>query len=271
MREVADVLDLLGRAIRRSSKVKDEEKTELAERAVAIREKVIGPAHPQLATSLINLGVQRSWRAILHQQSPCSNVHLPFERPRSVRPSADRGHAAEPRRAADDAPRRCRSEVAARTGAAVSRTDARRRPSRSHSNARQSGDRVSGDRRLRERGNGTSARAHSRNRSAARRPAHSPCAGGHSGRAEQLAGDPAGSARLNERLVVLTERSFGTMDRRLTAPLENLAMDFRDLGEYAAALAAGQRALAIAEQALGPNHPDVARILHTVATVLAAG
>ena len=46
-------------------------------------------------------------------------------------------------------------------------------------------------------------------------------------------------------------------------------MDFRDLGEYAAALAAGQRALAIAEQALGPNHPDVARSLHTVATVLA--
>ena len=85
----------------------------------------------------------------------------------------------------------------------------------------------------------------------------------------ELAGDPAGSARLNERLVALTEQSFGTMDRRLTAPLENLAMDFRDLGEYAAALAAGQRALAIAEQALGPNHPDVARSLHTVATVLA--
>ena len=84
-----------------------------------------------------------------------------------------------------------------------------------------------------------------------------------------LAGDPAGSARLNERLVALTEQSFGTMDRRLTAPLENLAMDFRDLGEYAAALAAGQRALAIAERALGPNHPDVARSLHTVATVLA--
>ena len=69
--------------------------------------------------------------------------------------------------------------------------------------------------------------------------------------------------------MALTERSFGTTDRRLTAPLENLAMDFRDLGEYAAALAAGQRALAIAERALGPNHPDVARSLHTVATVLA--
>ena len=43
VREVADVLDLLGRAIRRSSKVTNEEKTELAERAVAIRAKASGP------------------------------------------------------------------------------------------------------------------------------------------------------------------------------------------------------------------------------------
>ena len=58
--EVAEVLDLLGRAVRRSSRVKEEEKRELAERAVAIKEKVLGPAHPDLATSLINLGVHRA-------------------------------------------------------------------------------------------------------------------------------------------------------------------------------------------------------------------
>ena len=38
----------------------EEEKREFAERAVAIKEKVLGPAHPDLATSLINLGVQRA-------------------------------------------------------------------------------------------------------------------------------------------------------------------------------------------------------------------
>ncbi len=58
--EVAEVLDLLGRAVRRSSRVKEEEKREFAERAVAIKERVLGPAHPDLATSLINLGVQRA-------------------------------------------------------------------------------------------------------------------------------------------------------------------------------------------------------------------
>src|SRR5262245_12109249 len=56
--EVAQVLDLLWRAVRRSSKVKDEEKREIVERAVAIKERRLGPAHPDLATSLINLGVQ---------------------------------------------------------------------------------------------------------------------------------------------------------------------------------------------------------------------
>ena len=58
--EVAQVLDLLCRAVRRSSKVKDEEKREIVERAVAIKERTLGPVHPDLATSLINLGVQRA-------------------------------------------------------------------------------------------------------------------------------------------------------------------------------------------------------------------
>ena len=55
-----------------------------------------------------------------------------------------------------------------------------------------------------------------------------------------LAGDFAGSARLNERLLALTERAFGPTDPRLRTPLENLAMDLRDLGDYAAAKAAGR-------------------------------
>ena len=85
VREVADVLDLLGRAIRRSSKVKDEEKTELAERAVAIREKVLGPAHPRPGDE-----PHQPWRPAdaggrsCISKDRCSNVHLPFERPRSV-------------------------------------------------------------------------------------------------------------------------------------------------------------------------------------------
>ena len=58
--EVAEVLDLLGRAVRRSPKVSNEDKRAIAERAVAIKEKALGPADPHLATSLVNLGVQRA-------------------------------------------------------------------------------------------------------------------------------------------------------------------------------------------------------------------
>ena len=84
----------------------------------------------------------------------------------------------------------------------------------------------------------------------------------------ELAGDFAGSARLNERLLALTEQSFGPTDPRLMAPLENLATALRDLGDYAAAKAAAERSLAIAERALGPKHREVARSLHTLATVV---
>ena len=61
LRRSPEVLDLLGRAVsRRSSKVKNEEKRQIAERAVAMKKKTLDPAHPDLATSLINLGVQRT-------------------------------------------------------------------------------------------------------------------------------------------------------------------------------------------------------------------
>src|SRR5262245_50765697 len=58
--EVAQVLDLLWRAVNPSSKVTQEEKRKIVERAVAIKEGTLSPTHPDLATSLINLGVQRT-------------------------------------------------------------------------------------------------------------------------------------------------------------------------------------------------------------------
>ena len=85
----------------------------------------------------------------------------------------------------------------------------------------------------------------------------------------ELGGDSAGSARLNERLLALTEQAFGTADRRLRTPLDNLAMDRRDLGDYAAAKPLAERSVAIAEGALGPKHPEVASSLHTLATIFA--
>ena len=53
-------------------------------------------------------------------------------------------------------------------------------------------------------------------------------------------------------------------------PLQNLAMDLRDLGRYAEAKAVAERSLTIAESSLGPTQPEVASSLHTLATIVAA-
>ena len=84
-----------------------------------------------------------------------------------------------------------------------------------------------------------------------------------------LGGDFAGSARLNERLLALTERAYGPTDPRVRTPLDNLAMDLRDLGDYAGAKVLAERSLAIAERTLGPKHAEAARSLHTLATIYA--
>ena len=47
--------------------------------------------------------------------------------------------------------------------------------------------------------------------------------------------------------------------------LHDLAVSWRAQGQYAAALASSQQALALCEQEVGPDHPDVANILNTLA------
>ena len=51
------------KAVRRSPKIKDEEKLAFAQRAVEIKERHLGPWHPDVATSLTNLAVQRTLAA----------------------------------------------------------------------------------------------------------------------------------------------------------------------------------------------------------------
>ena len=77
--------------------------------------------------------------------------------------------------------------------------------------------------------------------------------------------------RETERTTAGVDRTGVRPDRSAPhVPLHNLALDRRDLGDYAAAKALAERSLAIAERAYGPNHPEVADSLHTLATVLAA-
>ena len=84
--EVADVLDLLGRAVRRSSKVREEEKRAVAERAVAIRERAAwsrsSGSGDEPAQSWRPADAGRRSRS---QPDRCSSGRWPFEKPHSVR------------------------------------------------------------------------------------------------------------------------------------------------------------------------------------------
>ncbi len=58
---------------------------------------------------------------------------------------------------------------------------------------------------------------------------------------------------------------FGEQDTRLATSLNNLAALYRAQGKYTKAEPLSQRALAIDEKALGPEHPSVATSLNNLA------
>jgi CHAT domain-containing protein/Tfp pilus assembly protein PilF len=251
--------------------VTEQEKREFAERAVAIKEKVLDPADPNLATSLINLGVQRTLAG-----DPAAARPL-FERALAIREAtfgpdhllvagALQSLAGLLLTIDDDAGAKMLLERAQRTRETVygaehpetvrtlvnlailyqetgDYTEARQRYER----ALELGEKIVGTDLL---------------------ALH--VLTGAAVVLSDLGGDFAGSARLNERLLVLIERAFGPTDPRVRTPLENLAMDLRDLGDYGAAKPLAERSLGVAERAFGPKHAEVARSLHTLATVLAA-
>jgi CHAT domain-containing protein/Tfp pilus assembly protein PilF len=98
------------------------------------------------------------------------------------------------------------------------------------------------------------------------------------------AGDPADLERLNSqvlrlysegrfseaiplavRLLERIEEVFGPEHPLVAAPLNNLAMLYKETGQYARAAPLLERSLAINEKALGPEHPDVASPLNNLA------
>lgn len=270
--EAAAVLDLLGRAVRRSSTVTVAEKAAMAERAVDIKEKALEPFDPDLATSLTNLAIQRTLAG-----NPAQGKAL-LDRAIAIREKAF---------GADDL------MVAATLGslAGVLMT------LRDDEGAKSVLERVLT---IRESKYGAAHietirtlfkiaifYAEIADYVGARRyydraltAAEQTLGANHPMVLEILLreaivlseglGDYAGSARLNERVVRQAEQVFGPNDPRVTTALRNLALDERDLGHYAAAKSLATRSLSIAERVYGPKHPDVAGSLHTLATVLAA-
>lgn len=268
--EVAQVLDLLCRAVRRSSKVTIEEKNAIVERAVTIKEKALGPAHPDLATSLINLGVQRALAGDPAAGKP------PVERALAIREAAfgpDHASVAAALQTLggllitlhDDEGAKVMLERAQRIKENVygaNYPDTVRTLVNLAILYQETGDYITARQRYER------ALAICEGFSSADLRTLNVLTG-VSIVLSELGGDFAGSARLNERLLALTERTYGPTDPRLRVPLQNLAGDRRDLGDYAGAKPLAERSLAIAERAFGPKHPEVARSLYTLAVIFA--
>jgi CHAT domain-containing protein/tetratricopeptide (TPR) repeat protein len=269
--EVADVLDLLWSAVVRSSKVTDEDKTGIAERAVAIKEKKLDPSHPDLARSLIHLGVQRTLLG-----DPAAGKPL-LERALAIREAAfgpDHPLVAGALQQLagllmtlhDDAGAKVLLERAQRireTAYGAGHPDTIRTLVKLAVLYQETGDYTSARQRY-ERALTFVEQS--------RWPADPLTLNVLSVTAivlSDLGGDVAGSARVDERLLALMEQTYGPTDPRLTTPLANLAIDRRDLGDYTAAKMLAERSLTIAESALGPKHAEVARSLHLLATILA--
>ena len=268
--EAAQVLDLLYRAVRRSSKVSDADKQAIVERAVRIKEQTLGASDPELATSLINSGVQRSLGGDPRSAQPI------LERALTIREAAFGpnhplvGAALMPLGGLmiilrdDDRAKLLleRAQGIRETVYGSHHVDTVRTLVNLAVLYQETGDFAGAQQRF--------GRALTLAEKMGGRPGDMSTLNVLNGAAivlKELGGDFSGSARLNERLLSLSERTYGTADSRLRAPLENLAIDFRELGDYPAAKSVAERSLAIAERAFGPNHIEVARSLHTLATV----
>ncbi len=81
----------------------------------------------------------------------------------------------------------------------------------------------------------------------------------------QQQGRPAEAAQLLERLAATAERVYGPQHPQLAKTLLNLGVVRADLGDDTAARQLIERALAITERALAPDHPQHVRALATLA------
>jgi CHAT domain-containing protein/Tfp pilus assembly protein PilF len=90
------------------------------------------------------------------------------------------------------------------------------------------------------------------------------------GRVLRDTGDYAAARPLLERAVRVRERTLGPSHPTVAFSLSNLGLLLQLTGDYPGARAAYERALQIHEQARGPNHPEVASALGDLGSLLQA-
>jgi CHAT domain-containing protein/Tfp pilus assembly protein PilF len=82
-------------------------------------------------------------------------------------------------------------------------------------------------------------------------------------------GDYAKAEPLAQRALKIDEKVLGPENPRTASSLNALAALYRNMGDYSKAEPLAQRALKIDEKMLGPNHPDTAWALHGLAYLYA--
>ena len=238
----------------------------LFERALAIREKVLGAEHPDTATSLNNLA------RLLQAQGDLAGARPLYERALAIRegarpehPDTARASTTSPAAAGPGRPRGAAALERAgdREGARPEHPTRRRASTTSPSCCRPRAT-------SRGRGRSTSARWRSGRRCSAPSIPDTATSLNNLAVLLQAQGDLAGARPLYERALAIREKVLGAEHPDTATSLNNLASLLQDQGDLAGARPLYERALAICEKVLGAEHPDTATSLNNLADLLQA-
>jgi len=267
--KVAEVLDPLVESLWRGGKVRSPESQKLAERAMSIKEKALGPDHPEVARSLDNLAIllqaTRDYagarplfeRALAIQEKALGPEHPDVAQSLTslanllyttgnyagARPLYERALAIREKALGPEHPDVIRS---LNMVAVVLRNMA------DYAGARPLFERALA---IREKALG---------------PEHPDVAGSLNSLAVLLRnmGDYDGAKPFSERALAIQEKSLGPEHPAVAVSLEILATLRHATGDYAGAKPLFERALAITEKNLGPEHSNVAGTLGNLAILL---
>ena len=269
--ETARVLDVLVAALLRGGKAGEVEAKALAERAVRIKEKILGQDDPELAKSVNNLAY------LLSSRGDFAGAKLNHERALAIREKAF----------GPDSPEVARSlsalgEVLRNLGKYAEAKPLHERALAIQEKALglDHPDVATGLNNLAtiefEMGHYAEARQHFERALAIREKV---LGSDHPDISETLGnlavvlyqtGDYAGARTAYQRARAIDEKSLGPDHPYVAGDLNNEGMLLNTLGQYTEARPLLERALAIREKSLGPEHPDVAISLSNMADLLRA-
>ena len=229
----------------------------LFERALAIREKALGPEHPDTARASTTSPACFRPRATSPGRGRSTSARWRSARRRSAPSIPDTAHEPQqPRRPASAQGDLAGARPLYRAGAGDPREGARPRASRHRDEPQQPRRPASGPGRPRRRAAALRARAGDPREGARPRASLTATSLNNLARLLQDQGDLAGARPLFERALAIREKALGPEHPDTATSLNNLAVLLQAQGDLAGARPLYERALAIREKALGPEHPD---------------